>query len=81
MFEGRGATDYDHGYDARVFYRGLALDPKYVEGFIEGCLERIAEDRREGAATLRRLLEREDAEHVVAVLKSECEVRSGRGSY
>ena len=44
-------------------------------------MERIVEDRPEGAATLRRLLEREDAEHVLAVLKSECEVRVGRGAY
>ena len=81
MFEGRGAIGYEHGYDTRVFYRGLALDPKYVEGFVEGCLDRIAEDRPEGAARLRRLLENVDAEHVLAVLKSECEVRAGRGPY
>ena len=33
----------------------------------------------EGAATLRRLLEREDTEHVLAVLKSEYEIRVERG--
>ena len=43
MFEGRAAIGYDHGYDAEVFYLGLALDPTYVEGFVEGCLERIGE--------------------------------------
>ena len=43
MFEGRAAIGYDHGYDAQKFYLGLALDPKYVEGFVEGCLERIGE--------------------------------------
>jgi hypothetical protein len=42
--EGRAAIGYDHGYDAEVFYLGLALDEKYVEGFVEGCLERIGED-------------------------------------
>ena len=26
MFEGRAAIGYDHGYDAEVFYLGLALD-------------------------------------------------------
>ena len=43
-FTGRAATEYDHGYDAEVFYLGLALDPAYVEGFVEGCLERIGEE-------------------------------------
>ena len=43
-FEGRTAAEYDHGNDAEVFYLGLALDPAYVEGFVEGCLERIGED-------------------------------------
>jgi hypothetical protein len=47
-FTGRAAIGYDHGYDAEVFYRGLALDPAYVEGFVEGCLERIGEDDLEG---------------------------------
>jgi hypothetical protein len=34
----------DHGPNVQKFYLGLALDPKYVEGFVEGCLERIGED-------------------------------------
>ena len=55
MFEGRAATGYDHGYDAQVFYLGLALDPKYVEGFVEGCLERIGEEDSEGEALMRDL--------------------------
>src|SRR5215204_7057621 len=46
-FMDREATGYDHGYDAQKFYLGLALDPKYVEGFVEGCLERIGEDEPE----------------------------------
>ena len=41
MFEGRAAIGYDHGYDAQKFYLDLALDPNYIEGFVEGCLERI----------------------------------------
>ncbi|HKH76231.1 MAG TPA: hypothetical protein VKA51_04660 [Rubrobacteraceae bacterium] len=44
MFEGRAAVGYDHGYYAEVFYLGLALDPAYVEAFVEGCPERIGED-------------------------------------
>jgi hypothetical protein len=41
---GRAAIGYDHGYDDQLFYLGLALDERYVEGFVEGCLERIGED-------------------------------------
>ena len=41
VFEGRAATGYDHGYDAHKFYLGLALDPKYIEGLVKGCLERF----------------------------------------
>jgi hypothetical protein len=44
MFEGRAAMRYDHGYHAQKFYLGLALDPAYVESFVEGCLETIGED-------------------------------------
>ena len=43
-FTGRAAIGYDHGYDAEVFYLGLALDPAYVEGFVAGRLERIGEE-------------------------------------
>ena len=43
-FTGRAVIGYDHGYDGEVFYLGLALDPAYIEGFVEGCLERIGED-------------------------------------
>lgn len=34
---GRAATGYDHGYDGEVFYLGLALDERYVEGWVEGA--------------------------------------------
>ena len=43
-FTGRAARGYDRGYDGEMFYLGLALDPAYIEGFVEGCLERIGED-------------------------------------
>ncbi len=43
-FTGRAANGYDHGYDAEVFFLGLALDERYIEDFVEGCLERIGED-------------------------------------
>jgi hypothetical protein len=52
-FEGRAAIGYNHDYDAEVLCLELALDPiKYVDGFVEGCLERIGEHeprRRESA--------------------------------
>ena len=44
-FTGRAATGYDHGYDGEVFYLGLALDPHYVDGWVEGCLERMTRMR------------------------------------
>ena len=46
MFEGRGAVGYAHGYDGEVFYLGMALDLNYIEGFVEGCSERIGEDNK-----------------------------------
>ena len=52
-FESRAAIGYDHGYDAEVFYLALALDPKYIEGFVEGSLETIGEDDQEGEDLLR----------------------------
>lgn len=77
-FEGRAAIGYDHGYDAEVFYLGLALDPKYVAGFVEGCLERIGEDDQEGEDLLRGEWEEGDKEMVLEILRAECEVRPGR---
>jgi hypothetical protein len=47
-FTGRAAIGYDHGYDGEVFYLGLALDPHYVDGWVDECLERSAEDDPEG---------------------------------
>lgn len=78
MFEGRIAIGYDHGYDAEVFYLGLALDEKYVQGWVEGCLERIGEDDPEGEDLLRGEWEEGDKELALDCLKAECEVRAGR---
>jgi hypothetical protein len=44
----RATFGYDHGYDGEVFYLGLALDYRYVEGWVEECLERIGEDDLRG---------------------------------
>ena len=54
-FTGRAAAGYDHGYDGEVFYLGLALDPTYIEGFVEGALEKIGEDNPEGEQLFRDL--------------------------
>ena len=70
---------YDDGYDGEVFYLGQALDPAYVEGFVEGCLERIGEDEPEEERIFRDLWEdKTQREVVVESLKADCEVRSGR---
>lgn len=79
MFEGRGAIGYDNGYDSQKFYLGLALDPKYVEGFVEGCLERVGEDDSEGEMLFRDLWDDPaEKERVLDYLKTECEVLAGR---
>lgn len=78
IFTGRAALGYDHGYDSEVFYLGLALDESYVEGFVEGCLERIGEDDPEGEMFLRAEWEEGDKEMVLEILKAECEVLPGR---
>ncbi len=79
MFEGRGAIGYDHGYDAQKFSLDLALDPKYIDGFLEGCLERIGEDEPDDEALFRDLWEDEcERETVLMVLQAECEVLPGR---
>jgi hypothetical protein len=78
-FTGRAAIGYDHGYDGEVFYLGLALDPNYVDGWIEGCLERIGEDYPEEELLFRDLWEDEtQREVVIQSLKADCEVRTGR---
>ncbi len=77
--EGRAAIGYDHGYDGQLFYLGLALDPAYVEGFVEGCLERIGEDNPEEEQIFRELWGDEtQRDTVVKSLKADCDVRAGR---
>jgi hypothetical protein len=78
-FTGRAAIGYDHGYDGEVFYLGLALDPHYVDGWVEGCLERIGEDEPDEEQLFRDLWEDEtQREVVIESLKADCEVRTGR---
>jgi hypothetical protein len=78
-FTGRAAIGYDHGYDGEVFYLGLALDPHYVDGWVEGCLERIGEDYPEEELLFRDLWEDEtQREVVIESLKADCEIRTGR---
>jgi hypothetical protein len=79
MFEGRAAIGYNHGYAAHKFYLGLALNPKYIEGFVEGRLERLGEDEPEEENLFRDLREDEgERETVLAILQAECEVFPGR---
>lgn len=76
--EGRGAIGYDHGYDAQAYYMGLALDKRYVEGFVEGCLERVGEDDPDDEVFLRRLWEDGETDTVLDMLKADCQVMPGR---
>ena len=80
-FTGRAAIGYDHSYDGEVFYLGLVLDPHYVDGWVEGCLERIGEDYPEEELLFRDLFEDEtQREVVVESLQADCEVRVGEAS-
>jgi hypothetical protein len=79
-FTGRAAIGYDHGYDAEVFYLGLALDEKYVEGFVEGCLERIGEDDPDDEQFFRDLWSDEtQREVVIESLKADFASSGGGG--
>jgi hypothetical protein len=76
---GRATFGYDHGYDGEVFYLGLALDERCVDGWVEGCLERIGEDDPEEELLFRDLFEdKTQREVVIESLKADCEVRTGR---
>jgi hypothetical protein len=78
-FTGRADIGYDHGYDGEVFYLGLALDPAYIEGWVEGCLERIGEDHPEEEQLFRDLWEDDtQRQMVIDCLKADCEVRTRR---
>ncbi len=79
MFEGRAAIGYDHGHDAEeVFYLGLALDERYVEGFVEGCRGRVGEDDPEEDILRGIREEGDDRGFVLEALKGGAEVRAGR---
>ncbi len=57
----------------------MALDPHYVDGWVEGCLERIGEDNSEEVLLFRDLWEDETQRDVVIEsLKADCEIRTGR---
>jgi hypothetical protein len=76
---GRAAIGYDHGCDAEVFYLGLALDERYVEGFVEGCFERIGEDDPDEEQLFRDLWDDETQREVeIESLEADCEARAGR---
>jgi hypothetical protein len=77
-FTGRAAIGYDHGYDGEVFYLGLALDPHYVDGWVEGCLERIGEDHPEEELLFRDLFE-DETQRKVVIESVKADWRSGRG--
>jgi hypothetical protein len=56
----------------------LALDPNYVEGFVEGCLESIGEDDPEEEQIFRDLWRDEtQRDMVLESFKADCEVRAG----
>jgi hypothetical protein len=84
----------DCGYDHLVFISRYEDEPGYIEGFVEGCLERIAEEEDEDlthpddvtAEQIRGMwldpgmpLE-EKREMVLEPLKAECEVREDEGN-
>jgi hypothetical protein len=55
------------------------LDERYVEGWVEGCLERIGEDDPDEEQLFRDLWDDEtQREVVIESLKADCEVRPGR---
>jgi hypothetical protein len=57
----------------------MRVDPNYVEGFVERCLERIGEDDPDEEDLFRDLWEDETQREVVLEsLKADCEVRTGR---
>lgn len=82
------------GNDACVFISRYEHESDYVEGFVDGCLERIAEEEDEGFThpddvTAEQLLgmwrdpgvpPEEKGESVLEALKAECEVREDEGN-
>ncbi len=45
------------GYAGEIFYLSPSARPRYVEGWVEGCLERIGEDDPEEEQLFRDLWE------------------------
>ncbi len=79
--KGMAAVGYDYGYDAAVFCEGHADDEEFVRGFVEGCLDRIAEDEPEEVGFLRNLWkggDEWDSNAALEMLKDEYEIREGR---
>jgi hypothetical protein len=86
---------YDCGYEALVFISCYEDDPDYVEGFVEGCLERVREEEEEGLThpedvTAEQFLgmwldpglpPEEKRELVLESLKADCEVREDEGDF
>jgi hypothetical protein len=66
---GMAAIGYNYGYDAENFYEGHVDDQEFVKEFVEGCLDRIAEDEPEEANFLRNLWEGGDEEDRASVLE------------
>jgi hypothetical protein len=57
----------------------LALDERYVEGFVEGCLERIGKNDPEEERLFRDLWEVETQRGVLLEsLQADCEVKAGK---
>lgn len=72
---------YDDGYDTLVSHEGHAGDDDYVRGFVEGCLERIAEEDSVDASLLGNLRyggDLEDRASALDTLKEEREIKEGR---
>jgi hypothetical protein len=86
---------YDCGYEALVFISCYEDDPDYVEGFVEGCLERVREEEEEGLThpedvTAEQFLgiwldpgvpSEEKRELVLESLKADCEEREDEGDF
>ena len=41
---GNLGVGYDRGYDGAMFYPSYGDEKDYLDGFVEGCVERILED-------------------------------------
>ena len=86
---------YDCGYDYQVFITAYEDEPDYIEGFVEGCLERIREDEDGGDVhpddvPADHLLEawqdpkmppEDKYEWVVESLKAECQIQEDTGDF